>query len=136
MTPPRRRRATPPKAKTGRGERYGGAHKRERARWAPAVRAGQCNCCRCGEPIAPWAPWHLDHCDGVSATTASHPSIRPGQGYAGVSHAGCNIAASHKSSPRHVPEAARGRAEKPVRKRPSALDFFGPKRPSALDFFE
>ncbi|MGR7023404.1 hypothetical protein [Geodermatophilus sp. URMC 62] len=66
-------------------ERYGPAHRRERARWRPVVQAGQARCAAlvCLEPdraIAPDAEWDLDHHD-------------TGVGYRGPAHARCNRSA-------------------------------------------
>lgn len=55
--------------------RYGGAHQRERAAWAPMVRAGHVTCRRapyglCVAPdplIAPDEPWQLGHPDAACA---------------------------------------------------------------------
>lgn len=62
--------------------KYGHAHQKERARWAPLVEAGDAYCAepRCLMPtrwIPPGSPWHLCH----------DPS---GTAYIGVGHAKCN----------------------------------------------
>ena len=73
---------------------YGGAHQRERARWAPHVAAGLVACARCGERIPPGAPWDLGHHD--------HDRTR----YSGPEHRACNRSAAGKRGWR----AAHGRA--------------------------
>lgn len=60
---------------TDRG--YNGAHKAERAKWVPIVKAGGVMCARCGEPLLPDAPFDLDHTDDRS-------------GYNGPAHVACN----------------------------------------------
>jgi hypothetical protein len=45
------------------GHRYGTAHKKERARWTPKVRAGKVDRWRCGKRIEPGEPWDLGHDD-------------------------------------------------------------------------
>jgi hypothetical protein len=72
-----------PSGATTRGG-WGHNHQRRRASLAPYVEAGKATCCRCHEPIHPGEEWHLDHNDTRD-------------GYAGVSHAYCNLAAgAHK----------------------------------------
>jgi hypothetical protein len=59
-------------------------HQQRRAAIAPLLNAGKATCARCGEPIARGDDWHVDHTDARD-------------GYLGVSHAGCNLAAgAHK----------------------------------------
>jgi hypothetical protein len=57
---------------------YGTAHKKERARVARVVEAGEAACSRCGGLIEPGTEWHLDHADDR-------------QSYRGPSHALCNL---------------------------------------------
>ncbi len=77
-----RRRRKPPGA-TSRGG-WGHTHQQRRAAIAPLVNAGKATCARCNEPIHAGEPWHLDHTDTRD-------------GYPGVSHASCNLAAgAHK----------------------------------------
>lgn len=45
---------------------YGPAHRKERARWAAIVNAGQADCCLCGRWIEPGAAWDLDHLPGTT----------------------------------------------------------------------
>jgi hypothetical protein len=82
-------------SKAGRSEIRGGwgnAHQRRRAAIAPLVSAGKATCARCNEPIHPDADWHLDHNDTRN-------------GYLGVSHASCNLAAgANKANGRRRPE--------------------------------
>jgi hypothetical protein len=94
MTVPRKRRK-PPGATTRGG--WGHTHQRRRAAIAPLVNAAKTTCARCLEPIRPGDEWHLDHNDARD-------------GYLGVSHSYCNLAAAaHKSndSRRHPTEAQR-----------------------------
>lgn len=65
--------------------RYGHAHQRTRAAWAPAVALGIVKCSRCGELITPGEDWHLDHHD-------DHIH------YLGPAHARCNTAAGGRRS--------------------------------------
>lgn len=44
-----------------RGRWSGSLSRRERAKHAPAIRAGIAVCCRCGLPILPGTPWQADH---------------------------------------------------------------------------
>ena len=42
--------------------KYGYAHRKLRAEWAPRVERGEvCCCCGCGTMILPGEPWHLGH---------------------------------------------------------------------------
>jgi hypothetical protein len=87
-----RRRRKPPGA-TSRGG-WGHRHQQRRAAIAPLVNAGKATCARCGEPIHAGEPWHLDHTDTRD-------------GYLGVSHASCNLAAGAQKvnrSRRHPPD--------------------------------
>jgi hypothetical protein len=68
-----------PSGATTRGG-WGINHQRRRAAIAPYVNAGKATCCRCHQPIEPGEEWHLDHNDDRN-------------GYAGVAHAPCNLAA-------------------------------------------
>ncbi len=84
------RRRKPPGATTRGG--WGAAHQHRREAIALIVRAGKATCARCNEPIHPDADWHLDHNDTRN-------------GYLGVSHASCNLAAgANKANGRRRPE--------------------------------
>jgi hypothetical protein len=65
---------------------YGHAHRQERARWEPTVKAGQAVCWRCGKRIRPGAPWDLGHDD--------HDRTQ----YRGPEHVGCNRATSGRKT--------------------------------------
>ena len=78
---------------TARG--YGYRHQQVRKQWAPAVSSGTVKCARCGGLIAPGSPWHLDHRDPPEGGRDR------GHGYAGPSHAECNVnAGAHKGAER------------------------------------
>ena len=80
-----------PSGATTRGG-WGHNHQRRRAAIAPLVNAGKSTCARCGEPIHAGEEWHLDHTDSRD-------------GYAGVSHASCNLAAgAHKVNGKRRPD--------------------------------
>lgn len=89
--------------------RYGNAHQKTRADWAPVVAAGQAFCCEtvCVNQGGRWIPpdvpgrptgWHLAHTDD-------------GLAYKGPAHADCNLSeAGKRGNPR-------GRPKRPTRKR-------------------
>jgi hypothetical protein len=60
--------------------KYGRAHRRVRAMFAPYVEAGATLCARCGELIIPGEPWDLGHDDYDRSR------------YAGPEHRHCNRA--------------------------------------------
>jgi hypothetical protein len=60
-------------------DRYGPAHRRQRAALRPQVEAGLVLCARCGERIEPGSDWDLGHVDGSAE-------------YAGPEHQACNRA--------------------------------------------
>jgi predicted kinase len=72
---------------------YGADHRRERAKWAPLVEAGQVRCWRpeCGQPIRPGQPWDLGHDDHDRSV------------YRGPEHAACNRATRRASRQRPAP---------------------------------
>jgi hypothetical protein len=72
----------PTKRTAARG--YGGAHQRERARWAPKVARGIVDCWRCGQLIQPGRPWDLGHDDDRRT-------------YRGPEHPSCNRQAGGKN---------------------------------------
>jgi hypothetical protein len=78
------------------GVRYGSEHRRERARWLPAVQAGAVMCSRCDLPIGPGEVWDLDHDERG--------------GYLGPAHADCNRGASQLK--RHVIDDFQPRASR------------------------
>ena len=105
-----KRRRKPPGATTRGG--WGAAHQRRRAAIAPIVNAGKATCARCGEPIHAGEEWHLDHNDARD-------------GYLGVSHASCNLAAGADSHQRpqtttHFGSAPTGGHNAGTTTRPSA----------------
>lgn len=63
-----------------RARGYDGRHVSLRKQAAALVASGKARCCRCGFPIAPGSAFDLDHTDDR-------------EGYAGVSHPGCNRSA-------------------------------------------
>lgn len=83
---------------------YGWIHQRERAKWAPRVKAGLEHCRRCNNPIRPNTPWDLGHIDGTVGTRSPQ--------WSGPEHASCNRRAGQR-------EGMRSRTRKP-----QALSFF------------
>lgn len=76
-------------------KRYGSAHQRLRAKWAPIVATGEVKCWRCNEPIGPDEAWDLGHGDGQARDQ-----------YRGPEHRGrCNRAtATHLAAARRRPQ--------------------------------
>lgn len=73
-------------------ERYGAAHRRLRAAWAPIVKRGEAVCVRigdtgCGRPIRPGQRWDLGHMPGGAPDE-----------YAGPQHMACNRAAGARTA--------------------------------------
>lgn len=71
--------------------RYDWAHRRLRARLAPAVNRGEATCWRCDQPIHPGQPWDLGHDDDHDGA------------YRGPEHQACNRAAGSRK--RHAKPA-------------------------------
>lgn len=85
---------------------YDEAHKRERLKWVPRVKAGgvRCHKAGCGKPIASNEPWDLGHVDGTIRT--KYPR------WTGPEHRACNRNTA---------------AQRKAQTRPSALSVFDAK---------